>query len=116
VQLLETGLLHADPHPGNLHYTPDGRIGLVSYSCKAFTIDFVIHLYACYILLVCFRFLDFGLLCKMEKKHQLAMLATIVHIANGDRAGLISDLTLMDVVPPGTTLRRVALVSLIYTC
>jgi aarF domain-containing kinase len=28
VQLLETGLLHADPHPGNLRYTPDGRIGL----------------------------------------------------------------------------------------
>ncbi|KAJ3691485.1 hypothetical protein LUZ61_020649 [Rhynchospora tenuis] len=81
VQLLDTGLLHADPHPGNLRYTPDGRIG----------------------------FLDFGLLCMMEKKHQLAMLASIVHIANGDWAGLISDLTRMDMVPPGTNLRRVTL-------
>jgi predicted unusual protein kinase regulating ubiquinone biosynthesis (AarF/ABC1/UbiB family) len=27
VQLLDTGLLHADPHPGNLRYTPDGRVG-----------------------------------------------------------------------------------------
>jgi aarF domain-containing kinase len=63
---------------------------------------------------VCFRFLDFGLLCKMEKKHQLAMLASIVHIANGDWAGLISDLTQMDVVPPGTNLRRVTLVSLTH--
>ena len=27
VQLLETGLLHADPHTGNLRYTPDGRVG-----------------------------------------------------------------------------------------
>lgn len=27
VQLLETGLLHADPHPGNLRYTPEGRVG-----------------------------------------------------------------------------------------
>ncbi|KAJ4775547.1 Protein kinase superfamily protein [Rhynchospora pubera] len=81
VQLLETGLLHADPHPGNLRYTPDGRIG----------------------------FLDFGLLCKMEKKHQVAMLASIVHIANADWAGLISDLTHMDMVPPGTNLRRVTL-------
>ncbi|XP_043814424.1 uncharacterized protein sll0005 isoform X6 [Manihot esculenta] len=27
VQLLETGLLHADPHPGNLRYTPSGQIG-----------------------------------------------------------------------------------------
>jgi hypothetical protein len=25
IQLLETGLLHADPHPGNLMRTPDGR-------------------------------------------------------------------------------------------
>jgi len=27
VQLLETGLLHADPHPGNLRYTPEGCVG-----------------------------------------------------------------------------------------
>jgi hypothetical protein len=27
VQLLETGLLHADPHPGNLRYTPEGHVG-----------------------------------------------------------------------------------------
>lgn len=26
-QLLETGILHADPHPGNLRYTPAGQIG-----------------------------------------------------------------------------------------
>ncbi len=25
IQLLETGLLHADPHPGNLMRTPDGE-------------------------------------------------------------------------------------------
>jgi aarF domain-containing kinase len=30
VQLLETGLLHADPHPGNLRYTSSGEIGFVS--------------------------------------------------------------------------------------
>ncbi|KAF0933476.1 hypothetical protein E2562_018569 [Oryza meyeriana var. granulata] len=81
VQLLETGLLHADPHPGNLRYTPEGRIG----------------------------FLDFGLLCMMEKKHQYAMLASIVHIVNGDWASLVYDLTQMDVVPPRTNLRRVTM-------
>jgi aarF domain-containing kinase len=31
VQLLETGLLHADPHPGNLRYTSSGEIGFVSF-------------------------------------------------------------------------------------
>jgi len=81
VQLLETGLLHADPHPGNLRYTPEGRVG----------------------------FLDFGLLCVMERKHQRAMLASIVHIVNGDWASLVYDLTEMDVVPPKTNLRRVTM-------
>ncbi|RLN07878.1 hypothetical protein C2845_PM11G22550 [Panicum miliaceum] len=81
VQLLETGLLHADPHPGNLRYTPEGRVG----------------------------FLDFGLLCMMERKHQRAMLASIIHIVNGDWASLVYDLTEMDVVPPNTNLRRVTM-------
>ncbi|KAK8463435.1 hypothetical protein SEVIR_1G364500v4 [Setaria viridis] len=81
VQLLETGLLHADPHPGNLRYTPEGRVG----------------------------FLDFGLLCMMERKHQRAMLASIIHIVNGDWSSLVYDLTEMDVVPPNTNLRRVTM-------
>lgn len=81
VQLLETGLLHADPHPGNLRYTSSGQIG----------------------------FLDFGLLCQMEKKHQLAMLASIVHIVNGDWASLVCALTDMDVVRSGTNIRLVTL-------
>lgn len=36
VQLLDTGLLHADPHPGNLIRTPDGKICILDYgaSCK----------------------------------------------------------------------------------
>lgn len=81
VQLLETGLLHADPHPGNLCYTPSGQIG----------------------------FMDFGLLCRMEKKHQFAMLSSIIHIVNGDWASLVEALTEMDVVRPGTNIRRVTM-------
>ncbi|XVE99333.1 hypothetical protein REPUB_Repub03eG0189500 [Reevesia pubescens] len=80
-QLLETGLLHADPHPGNLRYTTSGQI----------------------------VFLDFGLLCRMEKKHQFAMLASIVHIVNGDWSSLLQALTEMDVVRPGTNIRRVTM-------
>ncbi|KAK9698253.1 hypothetical protein RND81_08G091600 [Saponaria officinalis] len=74
IQLLETGYLHADPHPGNLRYTSSGQIG----------------------------FLDFGLMCQMEKKHQFAMLASIIHIVNGDWASLVQALSEMDVVKPGT--------------
>ncbi|KAK1266643.1 hypothetical protein QJS04_geneDACA015361 [Acorus gramineus] len=82
VQLLETGLLHADPHTGNLRYTNEGHIG----------------------------FLDFGLLCRMEKKHQFAFLAFIVHIINGDWGAVVHDLTEMDVVRPGPNLFRVTMV------
>ncbi|GMH11273.1 hypothetical protein Nepgr_013114 [Nepenthes gracilis] len=80
VQLLETGLLHADPHPGNLRYTTFGQIG----------------------------FLDFGLMCRMERKHQLAMLASIIYIVNGDWASLVRALSEMDVVRPGTNMHRIA--------
>lgn len=81
VQLLETGLLHGDPHPGNLRYISSGQIG----------------------------FLDFGLLCQMEKKHRFAMLAAIVHIVNGDWASLVHALIDMDVVRPGTSIRRITM-------
>ncbi|ERN15956.1 uncharacterized protein LOC18444254 [Amborella trichopoda] len=81
VQLLETGLLHADPHPGNLRYTRAGQIG----------------------------FLDFGLLCQMEKRHQLAMLASIVHIVNGDWSEFVRDLFQMDIIRPGTNVQVVTM-------
>ncbi|KAJ8557109.1 hypothetical protein K7X08_002734 [Anisodus acutangulus] len=81
IQLLDTGLLHADPHPGNLRYTSSSQIG----------------------------FLDFVLLCRMERKHQYAMLASIVHIVNGDWGSLVLDITEMDVVKPGTNLRLVTM-------
>lgn len=47
----------------------------------------------------------------MEERHQLAMLASIVHIVNGDWASLVEALAEMDVVKPGTNMRRVTLVS-----
>lgn len=81
VQLLETGLLHADPHPGNLRYMASGQIG----------------------------FLDFGLVCRMEKKHQFAMLSSIVHIVNGDWPSLVQDLADMDVTRAGTNIRHVTM-------
>lgn len=38
------------------------------------------------------------------------MLASIMHIVNGDWGSLVKDLTLMDVVRPGSNLRRVTMV------
>lgn len=74
IQLLETGVMHADPHPGNILLGRDGQL----------------------------QFLDFGLITHMDKKHQDAMLALIVHLVNGDWQGLTDDLVDMDVVKPTT--------------
>ena len=30
-QLLDTGVFHADPHPGNLIRTPDGRLAILDF-------------------------------------------------------------------------------------
>lgn len=119
VQLLETGLLHADPHPGNLRYTSSGQIGYL-FDCHCVEISFTCYTQISKCAYIAHftstgdfyvRFLDFGLLCQMEKKHQFAMLASIVHIVNGDWASLVNSLTEMDVVRPGTNIRRVTMVS-----
>ena len=46
----------------------------------------------------------------MEKKHQYAMLASIVHIVNGDWPSLVHALTEMDIIRPGTSIQRVTMV------
>ena len=56
-------------------------------------------------------FLDFGLLCRVEKKHQFAMLAAIVHIVNGDWESLVHALGDMDIIRPGVNLQRIIMVS-----
>jgi predicted unusual protein kinase regulating ubiquinone biosynthesis (AarF/ABC1/UbiB family) len=35
VQLLETGFFHADPHPGNLLVTTDGKLALIDFGLCA---------------------------------------------------------------------------------
>lgn len=52
----------------------------------------------------------------MEKKHQFAMLASIVHIVNGDWPSLVHDLTEMDVIRPETNIRRFTMVVFISGC
>ena len=34
-QLLETGFFHADPHPGNLLVTPEGKLALIDFGLMA---------------------------------------------------------------------------------
>jgi aarF domain-containing kinase len=79
-QLLETGLLHGDPHPGNLMLTPSGRLA----------------------------YLDFGLLCRVERKHSRALEALMVHLTASQWVSAAADMRQLELVKPSTTDAEVA--------
>ncbi|KAL4435049.1 hypothetical protein ABPG77_003874 [Micractinium sp. CCAP 211/92] len=70
IQLLDTGFLHADPHPGNLLRTPDGRVGI----------------------------LDHGLVTVIPREYTLALMEYIAHLTTGDWDSLVDDLVALGFV------------------
>jgi len=70
-QLFRTGLVHADPHEGNMLFTDDGRLAL----------------------------LDFGLVCRVDDEQQEAMANCILNILNSQWGELIDNLRVMDMLP-----------------
>ncbi|NEP36347.1 AarF/ABC1/UbiB kinase family protein [Moorena sp. SIO3B2] len=73
-QLLEEGYFHADPHPGNLLATPDGKLA----------------------------YLDFGMMSSVEPSYRYRLLESVVHIVIGDFEGLAQDYKKLDFLPPET--------------
>ena len=73
VQLLETGLLHADPHPGNLLRTADGKICI----------------------------LDFGLMTEVAPERRIALVEYIAHLSVQDWNGVAKDLVNLGFTPEG---------------
>ena len=71
IQLLETGFFHADPHPGNLLVTPDGKLALI----------------------------DFGLMADVPLQDTKTMTKTIVHLMQGDVPGLVQDAVELGFLP-----------------
>jgi len=70
-QLFRTGLVHADPHEGNMLFTDDGKLAL----------------------------LDFGLICRVNDEQQEAMANCILNILNSQWGELIDNLRIMDMLP-----------------
>ncbi|PKA51630.1 putative aarF domain-containing protein kinase [Apostasia shenzhenica] len=62
-QLLEYGYFHADPHPGNLLATPEGRLA----------------------------FLDFGMMSETPEQARFAIIGHIVHLVNRDYEAMARD-------------------------
>jgi hypothetical protein len=69
--LLEMGILHCDPHPGNLLRTPDGRLAI----------------------------LDWGMVTSIPPQLQLTLIEHMAHLTSADYAEVPRDLLLLGFVP-----------------
>jgi aarF domain-containing kinase len=75
-QLLDTGFFHADPHPGNMIRTPDGRLAI----------------------------LDFGLMTEIDDNIKYGMIEAISHLVHRDYESIVADFVTLDFIPPDTDL------------
>eukprot|EP00271_Cylindrocystis_brebissonii_P015644 TRINITY_DN385_c0_g5_i1.p1 TRINITY_DN385_c0_g5~~TRINITY_DN385_c0_g5_i1.p1 ORF type:complete len:753 (+),score=111.06 TRINITY_DN385_c0_g5_i1:427-2685(+) len=73
-QLLEFGLFHGDPHPGNIFAMRDGRIAYV----------------------------DFGNVAELSQLNKEILIDAIVHAVNEDYAEMAGDFTRLGFLAPGT--------------
>ena len=73
-QLLEHGFFHADPHPGNLFATPDGRMA----------------------------FIDFGMMDQLEENTKETIASAVVQLINRDYYALAQDFVKLGFLTPKT--------------
>ncbi|GKY91496.1 hypothetical protein MPSEU_000121800 [Mayamaea pseudoterrestris] len=73
-QLLDSRLFHADPHPGNMMRTKDGKLAI----------------------------LDFGLMTEITDDQKYGMVEAIVHLINRDYSEIGQDFINLDFIPKGT--------------
>lgn len=78
-QLLDTGFFHADPHPGNLIRTPDGKLAI----------------------------LDFGLVTKLTDDKKYGMIEAIAHLIHRDYGAIVKDFVKLDFIPEGVNLEPI---------
>jgi len=73
-QLLDSGFFHADPHPGNMLRTDDGKLAI----------------------------LDFGLMTEITDDQKYGMIEAIAHLINRDYTEIGQDFINLDFIPKGT--------------
>ncbi|CAN4120724.1 unnamed protein product [Withania somnifera] len=78
-QLLDTGFFHADPHPGNLIRTPDGKLAI----------------------------LDFGLVTKLTDDQKYGMIEAIAHLIHRDYGAIVKDFVKLGFIPDGVNLQPI---------
>lgn len=75
-QLLDTGFFHADPHPGNMIRTLDGKLAI----------------------------LDFGLVTKLTDDQKYGMIEAIAHLIHRDYGAIVKDFVKLGFIPEGVNL------------
>ncbi|GAA6620299.1 ABC1 kinase family protein [Scytonema sp. NUACC26] len=78
-QLLEHGFFHADPHPGNLFATPDGRMA----------------------------YIDFGMMDQLNERTKETLVDAVVHLVNKDYSELAEDYVKLGFLTPDTDIRPI---------
>nr|XP_016503324.1 PREDICTED: uncharacterized protein sll0005 [Nicotiana tabacum] len=78
-QLLDTGFFHADPHPGNLIRTPDGKLAI----------------------------LDFGLVTKLTDDQKYGMIEAIAHLIHRDYGAIVKDFVKLGFISEGVNLQPI---------
>ncbi|MDW8201258.1 MAG: AarF/ABC1/UbiB kinase family protein [Cyanobacteriota bacterium SKYGB_h_bin112] len=78
-QLLEHGFFHADPHPGNLLATPQGKLA----------------------------YLDFGMMSTIKPYQRYGLIEAVVHLVNRDFESLAKDYVKLEFLTPDTDLRPI---------
>ncbi|KAI4346168.1 hypothetical protein L6164_013241 [Bauhinia variegata] len=78
-QLLDTGFFHADPHPGNLIRTPDGKLAI----------------------------LDFGLVTKLTDDQKYGFVEAIAHLIHRDYRAIVKDFVKLGFIPDGVNLEPI---------
>ncbi|MEM9245949.1 MAG: AarF/ABC1/UbiB kinase family protein, partial [Cyanobacteria bacterium P01_F01_bin.153] len=79
-QLLEFGFFHADPHPGNLLATPNGKLA----------------------------YLDFGMMSEVKDYQRYGLIEAVVHMVNRDFDSLAQDYVTLEFLTPDTHLPPIA--------
>lgn len=75
-QLLDAGFFHADPHPGNMIRTTDGKLAI----------------------------LDFGLVTRLTDDQKYGMIEAIAHLIHRDYGAIVKDFVKLDFIPDGVNL------------
>jgi hypothetical protein len=78
-QLLGEGFFHADPHPGNMIRTPDGRLCI----------------------------LDFGLMTELTDDQKYGMIEAVVHLIQRDYTEIGDDFKKLDFIPKDVDVRPI---------